>query len=908
MKFELAFTLCATIVVVSALDAAKFRGFHTLQSGGNNLKEIIVSTANSYSYETASELCKNNDLDMFSIHDLNTYNAFNEYVKTKAGLVGSAPGVWINGRRDGAQVWFSYFTGAERRPVFVEVPWASDRNTGEPYLSAILKNDKYQFSSNRGAKTFYAACQKRNLAPPVTTTPAPAYNEEFCKKNCGFYTDSITRDLQKNLVDLTAKLAEREKRIAELEALNEQKQKEITTLLEEKRVCLTASGEKDKKISELETRIAQIPAGDQALKAVQKQLEECNSKVQTLTNTITEANVKITGFEAQLAAKNKIIEESKATQEKLIKEISDLKLATDITECQTQLKDYIQKFKDIEAKLALTVTKNEEQVAKYNKTIQELRTEIERLLKTIADSNASPSTPLPDFSSIMTNLARATRLLEILIPYIKANNVQVPDWDLILKEYQTFLDQLTKIVDQEVTTKPDESGNIIVTLPKVPTFIYPFFRVGQNIDSVTKKPIEGTKVITFIVDKQKLNFIPQGLGTSFPELQNLFITNSQIEIVQVGDFDGFGKVTNINLSGNNLKTIKNFVFEGVPKLEILDLSFNKISSVQNKAFENLLELKEIHFNNNLFASLEFHIFQNNAKLVNIYFQNNGLIIIDKVLMQYFMTRKTDLHNNECIDIAFPAVVDTTEQFCLEPATRLKCVFATAETLYQCVAQEVNINKQEYSISGVVGTHAAGMSTKNVKGLIVQDQRMSFIPRKLSKFLPSVEEIFIDNSKLKGLYNNDFSGFVSLRKITIIRNNIKIIEDDTFTKNALLTHAYLIENHITAVPARFFVKNAQIKVIDLSKNEISDVKLTLVPKVNSISHFSLSSNRLKLVDQALVQRMKKTKYVDFTNNNCISSIITLGIEGTRNADELMGIIQCRCVLNPSIDCEGGENDE
>jgi Leucine-rich repeat (LRR) protein len=514
-----------------------------------------------------------------------------------------------------------------------------------------------------------------------------------------------------------------------------------------------------------------------------------------------------------------------------------------------------------------------------------------------------------DVGGIMSNMARAQMLLEYLVNYIKMYQVPIANWDIVIREYNEFASSLYILWDTQVYVKPaNKSGEYNVIIPKVYNFPYPWVRLGGMTNIENSMPLDYSKIIGLKINDLPMKFILQGIGSVFPDLQTIIINKCELEIIQSSDLSGLTKLRELNLSQNYLKIIHNFVFNDLTRLEILDLSYNQIATIENNVFEKLVNLREIRLNNNLLITLEFNIFVTNSKLSTIYLQNNRLILVNNLLMEYFKTKHTDMRNNQCIDLVFPTSQEKAiQKYCVDPSVRVFCSFQNLDNVYTCVVQNLVIDNENYSVGGVYGQNLAGKTNQNVKGLKIVNQKMTNFPSDVDKFFKTIEELWIQNSGMRGIYDNDFKALEQLKKITITQNSLQTIQPGSFDNNLALEYLDLSANKITAIPEDLFRKHVNLQSINLNRNNIASINEKFIRKFNKINTFSINTNRLKNVSPMLISRLKDANFVDFTNNDCISSLIQRNVENSATYLELVGIAKCNCPSSNDLECIGGEDD-
>ena len=191
-----------------------------------------------------------------------------------------------------------------------------------------------------------------------------------------------------------------------------------------------------------------------------------------------------------------------------------------------------------------------------------------------------------------------------------------------------------------------------------------------------------------IVETQKVEFLPESLAKSFPNLieykaMNCVIKNvsdkifedlyellllnlkgNEIAAIAIDAFKDLGKLEFLDLSDNQIRFIDPELFEPLSSLELLTLSQNKIELLSDETFESLRSLQEIFLKDNQLVKIAVNLFKNNQKLKWISLTNNKLKIIpSKVFERLTQLNTVHLQGNICVDRRYSRISNPyTEPF------------------------------------------------------------------------------------------------------------------------------------------------------------------------------------------------------------------------------------------------------
>jgi Leucine-rich repeat (LRR) protein len=109
------------------------------------------------------------------------------------------------------------------------------------------------------------------------------------------------------------------------------------------------------------------------------------------------------------------------------------------------------------------------------------------------------------------------------------------------------------------------------------------------------------------------------------------------------------------------------------------------------------------------------------------------------------------------------------------------------------------------------------SSQNMTNLIIEDQRMFFMPSNLKEYFPNITELKIINSSLKEISNKNLDGFKDLEILHIIGNEIREISPNLFENNKKLIKIDLSENRIQLIYVEAF-QDLKLKSLNVDGNQ------------------------------------------------------------------------------------------
>jgi Leucine-rich repeat (LRR) protein len=193
--------------------------------------------------------------------------------------------------------------------------------------------------------------------------------------------------------------------------------------------------------------------------------------------------------------------------------------------------------------------------------------------------------------------------------------------------------------------------------------------IGFKIASPKDLSVKGFSIKSNV----DVQFLPENLSKSFPNLIGVEVWNCSVRFVSLshlrgltslnlldlsfnniekidnGAFDDNSKLTKLILSYNQIKHLSEKLFNSLHDLTTLHLSHNKIHFIDSKTFKNLKNIHIITLNHNQLESIEKNMLINNKKLDWIWLDHNKIKMIDYRMFEGIKSlTEVDLEGNLCI--------------------------------------------------------------------------------------------------------------------------------------------------------------------------------------------------------------------------------------------------------------------
>lgn len=150
------------------------------------------------------------------------------------------------------------------------------------------------------------------------------------------------------------------------------------------------------------------------------------------------------------------------------------------------------------------------------------------------------------------------------------------------------------------------------------------------------------------IDFEPSERIFQGIGESFPNLNNLAI-GSSIKFVERSNFENMKQLQTLSLSFNSIRFIPEDTFMDLPNLSTLRLWYIKLEKLPENLFANLKKLTFVELSNNKLGYLPKDLFANNLELTDIQLTATELTKIDVDFTKLTKISYISLSRAGCLD-------------------------------------------------------------------------------------------------------------------------------------------------------------------------------------------------------------------------------------------------------------------
>lgn len=150
------------------------------------------------------------------------------------------------------------------------------------------------------------------------------------------------------------------------------------------------------------------------------------------------------------------------------------------------------------------------------------------------------------------------------------------------------------------------------------------------------------------VDGNKLDFIPNSIFATFPNMQVFLISkNASLDNLKPDYLLNAQKLTALEITGNPIRILNGYIFEEAPRLKIINLHDNLIESIHWLTFKGLCNLLAINLQGNRISLLVPTTFSALMSIEIIKMENNSCLNEEFTINNYNFTEIESVIEKDC---------------------------------------------------------------------------------------------------------------------------------------------------------------------------------------------------------------------------------------------------------------------
>lgn len=444
-------------------------------------------------------------------------------------------------------------------------------------------------------------------------------------------------------------------------------------------------------------------------------------------------------------------------------------------------------------------------------------------------------------------------------------------------------------------------------------------------------------------ERLEIHYLPKGLGTFFPHLNELKVQLCGLKVIQAADLKNLTDLETLTITGNKISVLSSDLFKFTPNLKSVSFSNNQIIAVGHNLLENMNYISTLDFTQNQCIDISTFepltttttqplprrryqsYYQNNSPNYNLEDLKTALRTKcpdPEAMKEKYCSESFEKYEQEIRDLK--AEVERLEKNCynglLDASTNLlhkqskklkKCqngmesgqneneteiIMSVLNTSEVQITFDLSVASPDSKIMKVVD--ASGNETQaSHSELVIHKQNTLFLPINLGQLFSSLQKLSVTHS---GLYELDSRTFLNMDKLLVVdfsSNKLVEISDDHFSELVNLEELDLSQNNIEIVGDSAFKNNINLEVVKLSHNRLTTIDGQLFNNQHKLKKLFLNNNKLKYINANFLTSLSCLEVADFSNNVCTN------ISHPNYAfKEFMAVIMEKCIAPVKAKCK------
>ncbi|XP_030753833.1 LOW QUALITY PROTEIN: insulin-like growth factor-binding protein complex acid labile subunit [Sitophilus oryzae] len=370
-----------------------------------------------------------------------------------------------------------------------------------------------------------------------------------------------------------------------------------------------------------------------------------------------------------------------------------------------------------------------------------------------------------------------------------------------------------------------------------------------------------TEVLEISAPEDRKNWLSvTSMFQHFKHLEELHITNSNINQISMHAFWGIPSLKILDLGLNNISSLFDHNFRGLVNLIDLNLDANRIAALPSGVFKHLTELRTLSLQRNLLRELVPRTFLKLVKLHALRISGNRFEELDPEAFKEI----PELRTLECRHCGLRRI--NTQIYHLLPyLTHLDLGYNRIQFLASDEFQDLHrlhSLKLDGNMFPVILEYTF-VNQQQLKYLNLARNRIAKVPDTSLKNLSSLVELDLGYNKLSKTEGLVFVHVnKTLERLVLSGNNLK----QEFIKSIVgvlgkVRDLSLAHMKLASVSSGFFPD--RIRNLNLSGNNFSEVTVDMFPR--QLFSLDLSKNEIKGLNDSVVSFLEYIKRVDITDN-------------------------------------------
>uniref|UniRef100_A0A3Q2VF06 Leucine-rich repeat-containing protein 32-like n=1 Tax=Haplochromis burtoni TaxID=8153 RepID=A0A3Q2VF06_HAPBU len=385
------------------------------------------------------------------------------------------------------------------------------------------------------------------------------------------------------------------------------------------------------------------------------------------------------------------------------------------------------------------------------------------------------------------------------------------------------------------------------------------------------------------------NFIKQLHTLELPYLEQLDLSNNQLDLISEGLFENLVRLEQLNLSRNELNNnLAEHYLRNKSALDQLKMTGNALTRLSHKLFTESKSLRAIAIDDNLISEIEEGTFESLIQLEVLNLAKNNLahicdfklrqvkfLNLSRNSVEFFVTHEDSrLYRLEVLDLShnkllyFPivpkmnrlrylylqnnmigsyseaALVSETNSLYSEITLSLLLSLETLNLSYNCL-QSIIWDVRNDSDSGPLRQ----LFFRSLKHLDLQSNRLVYISPTFLSALAQIERLNLQDNSVQPCTSADHLGR-TLKHLNLKGNGIKMLQPNTFQGTSLVSLSLAKNPSLVMQEGALEVVQTTLQSLIISEINLTSSRLLSLPCMPALTHLNVSNNLLDTIPRSL----------------------------------------------------------
>ncbi|XP_058829001.1 protein artichoke isoform X2 [Topomyia yanbarensis] len=371
----------------------------------------------------------------------------------------------------------------------------------------------------------------------------------------------------------------------------------------------------------------------------------------------------------------------------------------------------------------------------------------------------------------------------------------------------------------------------------------------------------------------------RSLLDALPMLRFLDLSHNTLDAIPFGALRGHGTLEQLYLNNNKIRMIERDAFMAMPGLRELRLSNNSLSDLLPMPFWNLPGLKGIDISYNNFRRVDPSLLIGVPSLRRFDISGNSLSVLDPAAFVHTpMLETVNVSFNE-LSLIHPATFrDLNHMFEVDAGDNKLQEFIPGLPI---AVERINLARNQ--ITSLTQSSSNSLDLPALRMLDISGNQLTRVAKGTFQTTPQLRILGLARNQLQSVDEGSFSGLSRLEVLSLQDNKLLALHERSLTPLENLRELNLQGNRIEVLVDHLLDNNGHLERFDASRNSIVDISAKAFRNSRSLQTLDLSGNKLRELPESL-SGLSELQEIDVSFNQ-LTELTPTVLASWRNLEEL-----------------------